>query len=169
MKQLILALIFCALAQFSFGQNKLPSVKIKDLKGKEVNTSSLDNNGKPMLLVFWATWCKPCLKEMKAYAEIYSDWVEETGMKIVAVSIDDAKSSGKVKGMADAQDWEFEILLDVNSDFKRAMNVANPPHLFLLDGEGKVVYQHNGYSEGSENEIYEMIQLLNEGKSIEKH
>lgn len=169
MKRIFLALFVLALVQIGVAQNKIPSVKLKDVAGKEVNTADLNNDGKPMIVSFWATWCKPCLKEMKAIGDVYTDWVDETGVKMVAVSIDDARSSAKVKTMADANGWEYEILLDVNGDFKRAMNVANPPHVFIIDGKGNIVYQHNGYSEGSENELIEKVRMLNEGKDISKH
>lgn len=165
MKRMILALVLLFGAQVAFAQS-LPSVKIKDISGREVNTSELNNNGKPMIVNFWATWCKPCLKEMSAISDVYADWVEETGVKMVAVSIDDSRSSSKVKAMADANGWEFEVLLDMNGDFKRAMNVANPPHVFVLDGKGNIVFQHNGYSDGSEEELISVIRKLNSGEEI---
>ena len=59
--------------------------------------------------------------------------------------------------MVEGKGWDFDILLDVNSDLKRAMNVSNPPHTFLFDGNGKLVYQHTGYIEGGEDDLYEEI------------
>jgi thioredoxin-related protein len=56
--------------------------------------------------------------------------------------------------------WDFEVYLDENSDLRRAMNVANPPHTFLYDGEGNLVYEHNGYAPGDEDELYEKIKEL---------
>ena len=54
--------------------------------------------------------------------------------------------------------WEYEVLLDPNGDFKRAMNVQNVPHVFVLDGKGKIVYNHAGYTEGGEQDIYDALQ-----------
>ncbi|MEG1498666.1 MAG: TlpA disulfide reductase family protein [Bacteroidales bacterium] len=166
MKKIILACVCLLFTAQWVGAQKLPSVKLKDINGKEVNTADLNNDGKPIILNFWATWCKPCLKEMKAISDVYSEWVEETGVKMISVSIDDSRSSAKVKTMSDANSWEFEMLLDVNGDFKRAMNVVNPPHVFILDGEGNTVFQHNGYSDGSEEELIEIVRKLNAGESI---
>ena len=70
--------------------------------------------------------------------------------------------------LANAQAWDFDVLLDVNGDFKRAMNVTNPPHVFVVDGQGNVVFQHNGYSDGSEEELIEVVRKLNAGEPIEQ-
>lgn len=167
MKKIILLAALMTVSYFGFAQ-QLPSVNIKDLDGRQINTSELSNDGKPMIINFWATWCKPCLKEMSAISDVYLDWVDETGVKMYAVSVDDARSSSRVRTMANAQAWDFEVLLDENGDFKRAMNVANPPHVFVVDGKGNVVFQHNGYSDGSEQELIDVVRRLNAGEEIKQ-
>ena len=138
----------------------LPNVTVKNLQGQEVNIAKLSNDGKPFVMTFWATWCGPCIKEHNALDEVYQDWKDETGVKIFAVSIDDSRSTAKVKPTVEGKGWDFEILLDANGDLKRAMNVSNPPHTFLFDGNGKIVYQHTGYIDGSEEDLYEEILKL---------
>jgi len=155
-------------AQDKEDYNSLPSVNIKTLDGTPFNTQDIYNNGKPILVSFWALWCKPCKKEMDAYNEVYEDWQEETGVKIYAVSIDDARSTAKVLPFVNGKGWEMEVLLDPNGDFKRAMNVNMIPHTFLIDGNGNIVYQHTSYYEGLEDEIYEMVQKVAAGESISK-
>ncbi|MGN0237255.1 MAG: TlpA family protein disulfide reductase [Lepagella sp.] len=139
---------------------QLPSVQLKDLNGKPVDSATLSNDGKPFVISFWATWCKPCIRELMAFHEVYEDWVEETGVKIYAISIDEAQNSTKVKPLADARGWEYEILLDQSGDFARSMGCQNPPHLVILDGNGKIVESHSGYTEGSEDHVYEIIKKL---------
>ena len=138
---------------------QVPNVQLKDINGNTVQTARIvNNNGKPVIISFWATWCKPCLRELKAIHEVYPDWQDETGVKMIIVSIDEAQNANKVKPLVDGFGWEYEVLLDPNSDFKRAMNVQNVPHVFVLDGKGKIVYNHAGYVDGGEEDIYEALQ-----------
>ncbi|MEO0898839.1 MAG: TlpA disulfide reductase family protein [Bacteroidota bacterium] len=148
----------------SFAQNQLPHKNLKDLSGKDINTSSLDNGESPIIISFWATWCKPCVKELTAISEVYEDWVDETGVKVIAISIDDARMSHLVPSYVRGRGWEYDVYVDANGDFKRAMNVVNIPHTFLLDKDGKVVYQHTSYAPGDEEELYEEVLKLVEGK-----
>lgn len=158
-------LSFILLGFLGFGmmaqeKSDLPNITLKNLDGESVNVSEISNDGKPFVMTFWATWCGPCVKEHNALTDVYDDWVEETGVKIVSVSIDDSRSSARIKPFVEGKGWPFEILLDVNKELARAMNVVNPPHTFLFDGNGKVVWQHTGYLEGGEEDVYNEIKKL---------
>ena len=63
-------------------------------------------------------------------------------------------------GHADGKAWDYEVYLDPNADFKRAMNVNNVPHTFLVDGNGKIVYEHNNYVLGDADNLYKKIKML---------
>ncbi len=146
----------------------LPSVNVKTLDGTDFNIQNIENDGQPIIISFWATWCKPCIKELHTISEVYPDWVDETGVKIVAVSIDDNRNSYRVEPFAQGRDWEYEIYLDENADLKRALNVGNIPHTFLLNADKQIVWQHTGYFSGDEDELYEMITRLANGESLEE-
>ncbi|MBQ6098105.1 MAG: TlpA family protein disulfide reductase, partial [Bacteroidales bacterium] len=124
MKKTILTLAITLMASFAMAQNaRIPeNISIKTLDGKTVETSVIQNDGKPIIVSFWATWCKPCNRELNAIKEVYEEWQEETGVKLVAISIDDTRSASKVKPHVDGNGWEYEVYLDQNQDFKRAMN-----------------------------------------------
>lgn len=159
MKKTILSCLFALIAMAAMAQ-QLPSVQLKTTAGKTVDTATLSNDGKPMIISFFATWCKPCNRELDAIAEVYEDWQEETGVKLIAVSIDQAQNINKVKPMVDAKGWEYDILLDANSDFKKALGIQMIPHMLIIDGEGKIVEQHSGYTDGAESQIIEKIREL---------
>lgn len=139
---------------------KLPSVQLKDIEGNVVNTAELLNDGKPFIVSFFATWCKPCMREIEAINDNYIDWQEETGVKLILVSIDEGQNVAKVKPLVDSKGWEFQVLLDPNGDFKRAMNVQMVPSLFILDGQGNVVESHTSYTDGSEEHIIETLRKI---------
>ena len=153
-------LIMGALLAIPSAFAELPSVLLKDVNGNTVNTAELSNDGKPMVISFWATWCKPCKRELKAISEVYPDWQDETGVKLVAVSIDEAQNAAKVKPLVDGMNWEYEVLLDPNGEFKRQMGVSDGPHAFIVDGQGNVVWSHKGYVDGGEEEIIEELRKL---------
>lgn len=138
----------------------LPAVRLQNTERRSVNTAELTNDGKPMVISFFALWCKPCMRELAAIAEVYDDWQAETGVEIVAVSIDDARSSDRVPTEVKARGFTWQTLLDYNSEFKRAMGVNNIPHTILIDGEGNIVWQHTSYADGDEQQLYRKIQEL---------
>ena len=140
----------------------LPDISLKDTEGNAVQTIDLILHDGPTVFCFWATWCSPCKRELNNYAELYDDWVDETGVKIVAVSIDDQRSVNRVAPYVNSVGWEYDILLDPNREFARAMNVNNVPHTFVVDREGKVVWSHNNYADGDEYELQEELEKLAE-------
>lgn len=144
----------------------IPQTKVKDLAGNIVSTSQFANEGKPMLISFWATWCKPCLTELRTYQDVYEEWQEETGVKLIAISIDDTRNSGKVGPMVKSEQWKYEVYIDENQDLKRNLGVVNIPHTFLLDGEGNIVWQHAGYSPGDEDYLFEVIKKVAAGQKV---
>lgn len=162
----ILIIVLCSAFVTSDG-DRIPAATLKDLNGNKVSSATFSNNGKPIIISFWATWCKPCKKELDAVAENYDDWQKETGVKLIAISIDDARSSGKVVTDVKAKGWEYEVYIDENQDFKRAMNVMNVPHTFLVDGKGNIVWSHNSYSEGDEAILYENIKKVMNGEKLD--
>ena len=138
-------------------QERLPKVTLKDLEGRTVQTDTISNNGNPLVVTFFATWCKPCDRELKSIDELYDDWRLETGVRIVAVSIDQAQNVNKVKPLVDQNGWRYDVLLDANGEFRRSLGIQSVPYTVLLDGQGKIVYKHNGYTDGAEVELYKKV------------
>jgi cytochrome c biogenesis protein CcmG/thiol:disulfide interchange protein DsbE len=162
MRKLFLTIVAIALlSSMSIAQNRtLPSVDVETLDGSSINITALENNGKPIVISFWFLQCKPCIKELNAIAEVYEEWQIETGVKLVAVSIDNARSKAKVAPYVNASDWDYEVYLDPNGDLKRAMGVNMAPHTFLLNSKKEIIWQHKGYIDGDEDELFEQIKKL---------
>ncbi|MBR9860876.1 TlpA family protein disulfide reductase [bacterium] len=135
----------------------LPSLVLKNIDGEDVDIASFGTNGKITIISFWATWCKPCIKELKNMNDLLGDWIDEYDVELVAVSVDDSRNMSKVRPFVSGMGWDFEVLLDPNGDLQRALNVANPPVTFLIDQNGNIVYVHTGYVEGDEYELEDHI------------
>lgn len=142
------------------GEHMLPNLTLRDMNGKEVNVADIGKTGKITVLDFWATWCVPCKKELNNINDIYDDWKKKYNAVVIAVSIDDSRSITKVKPYADGQRWSYDILLDVNQDLKRQLNIQSVPFTVVLDQGGKIVYTHSGYTEGDENILEDAIAAM---------
>lgn len=154
MNRLFFTLIF--LITFTTVYSQLPNVQLKNIKGETVSISELPK-GKPIIINFWSTWCSPCKRELNVINEVYSEWVEETEVTLYAVSIDDQRTVDRVKPYVNSNSWEYEVLLDTNSELKRAFGVNSVPFTILVDCDGKIVYQHNNYNPGDEEELYKKL------------
>jgi len=141
-------------------QAQLPAVTIKTIDGNAVRIDTLNNGGKPFIIDFFATWCKPCNRELSAIAEVYDEWKEETGVKVYAISIDQAQNIHKVKPLVDQNEWEYDVLLDPNSELLKALGGQMIPYVVVVDGQGNIVAKHSGYTEGAEVELIEKVREL---------
>ncbi|RBL88130.1 TlpA family protein disulfide reductase [Chitinophaga flava] len=149
-----------AMAQDNKSQQKLPNVSVKDLEGKLVQVGSFSNNGKPMIISFWATWCKPCISELETIADDYDNWKKTSGVKLIAISIDDARTSSGIKSLVASRGWQYEVYNDYNKDLYRALGIANVPYTVILNGDGTVVERHAGYNPGDEYHLLEAVKKI---------
>lgn len=105
--------------------------------------SLADLRGTPVLLNVWATWCKPCVREMPALERLHQE-MGPGGLSIVAVSVDNAAFGiadpvHSVKSFAEEYGLTFTILLDPESRIESAFQVVGLPMTFLIDREGRIV------------------------------
>ncbi len=160
MKKLLLLVSSILITQFLFAQSNIPNVTIYNNKGKADKLENYIGKGKPVYVTFWALWCSNCIKELNAIKDEYQTWQNETGVNIIAISIDDERNKLKVMPFVNAKEWEYTVLLDPNSDLKRAYNINTIPFSILYDGKGNIIKQHNGYNAGDEIGLYEEIKKL---------
>jgi len=136
-------------AQHSLDQN----LKLKNLQGDVVLLNEVIKSDIPVIISFWATWCKPCLEELEAINEVKDLW--QGKVRVVAVSIDDARANSKIKSLVHGKKWPFEVYLDSNKELVRALNIVSIPLSLIVDNTGKILYKHTGYIPGSEIELIE--------------
>ena len=161
MRRFFLLVVLHCLAFSASAQ--LPKSILKDISGKTISTDTLSNDGKPIIIDFFATWCKPCNRELDAISEVFDEWREETGVRMIIVSNDQAHNTNKVKPLVDNHGWEFgTVLLDPNYEFSKALgnNSGAMPFTVIVDGNGKIVYRHQGYTDGAETELIEKVREL---------
>ncbi len=142
-------------------QESFPSIKIKSISGKEVNLSDIALKNKDTLIVvsFWATWCIPCIAELD---NINDELIEKQAIKpfkFIGVAVDDSRTSQRVKPFVKGKGWQFDVLIDVNSELKRALNITDIPHVLIIKNN-KIVYRHTGYIAGEEDNLFAAIQSL---------
>lgn len=161
MKKLIYSLALVLLSASAFAQSQdLPATKIRDLDGKQVSFNEAFEKGKVTLVSFWATWCIPCKQEIKNIKSKLEDWKKETDFNYMTVSVDDSRATAMVKTYAKSQGWNFPTYTDPNSDLKRSLNFQNVPFTIIVDANGKVAFQHSGYEEGGEDELFEKVKAI---------
>ncbi|UMY66640.1 MULTISPECIES: TlpA disulfide reductase family protein [unclassified Flavobacterium] len=158
MKKLLLLLLLASGA--AHAQKEMPAVTLKSPDNKSFNVKEdFSEPDKLYVFSFWATWCVPCINELDAIKEKYGDWSKELNFQVVAISIDDSRTQKRVRPLLSGKEWPYAILLDSNQELKRALAVANVPYTVVVKNK-KIVYIHNGYSQGAEKELFEKLKTL---------
>ncbi|MBN2170298.1 MAG: TlpA family protein disulfide reductase [Candidatus Krumholzibacteriota bacterium] len=124
---------------------KLPPVSVTDLAGERIKVNDLLAGGEgPMLINFWATWCKPCLAEMPKLAEFAAEW-EAAGLRVISISIDDPRSQKQVKPFVSRHKIAFPVYLDPNQEAHRKLGGRAVPYNVLVSAAGEVLRCSAGY------------------------
>lgn len=137
---------------------KVTNFRLKNLDNRMVSYQEL--KGEQFTVIdFWATWCKPCVKSIPKLVEI-SDEFSSKGVQFIGISIDGPRNLAKVKPFAKSLGVNYPILLDVNSEVMARLQVRAVPTLLIVNNENEIVYFHEGYKSGEEEEIREKLLQL---------
>ena len=160
-KALYAVIVFLLATNLTFSQESLPNIKLKSISSKEVSLVEMAALAKdtPIIVSFWATWCIPCVTELDNINEELKEKQAVRPFKFIGVSIDDSRTAQRVKPFAKGKGWQFDVLLDVNSELKRVLNVTDVPHVIIIK-DNKIVYRHTGYIAGEEDNLFNKIKTL---------
>jgi cytochrome c biogenesis protein CcmG, thiol:disulfide interchange protein DsbE len=139
---------------------KLPSAVVTSLENKPIDIATLPNGGRPIVIVFFDTSCKPCLAELNVIADTYEDWMDETGVKLVAIALDDEKNVAKVEVYVRAKEWSYEVYLDTDQKLASALAITIRPTTVIIDREKNIVWRQSGFQPGDENTILEKVRVI---------
>lgn len=157
MKNLFIAALIFSFA-FAKAQTSLPEISLKNLDGKEISLATLSDD-KTVVVSLWATWCVPCIRELDTIAEVYEEMQQEINFELVAISVDDSRSTRRVKPAVMGKGWEYTVLLDPNNDVRRHLGNPNVP-LTLIIKNGEIVYRHSSFTPGAEDELFEKFKEI---------
>lgn len=155
MKHILIILILVLLAGTALA-DPMPGFRLTDMNNQNVCLEDLLGRG-PILLDFWADYCQPCKVAMPYLHELA---LKYDSLTVVLVSIDAPKMQAKAKNYLKGKDYKFLALFDPDKTLAKKLNVTNPPHSFILDQSGEIVYSHLGFEPGTEAEYEAQIRSL---------
>jgi cytochrome c biogenesis protein CcmG/thiol:disulfide interchange protein DsbE len=156
----ILVGIILACASLSIAQKietkMIPDFTLPDMNGNIVSMSKSLGQG-PIYISFWATYCKPCMEELKIIEKYYEKY-KNRGFRVFAIDMEGPKTQSKVKSLMISMGFTFDILLDNNGDvFRRKFKGSSCPYSFLVNPDGKIVFSSLGFKPGDEVKIEKLI------------
>ena len=131
---------------------------LRDFEGELVHLEAILGKG-PIILDFWATWCKPCVKNLSKLQQLYDEYKDQ-GLVVLAINEDGPRSLSKVEPFARSLGLEFPILLDENREVALKYQVSGFPSTFVLDQKGEIVLALRGYRPGDVESVREKISSL---------
>ena len=147
-------------------QSALKNLRLPDLDGQMVDLGASLGKG-PLLIDFWATWCKPCQAALPRLSKLYVD-LHPRGLQMFGINEDTPRSVSQVKPFIKSHGFQFPVVLDLNHDAQTRLNVIGMPATLLVDSSGKVVYTLFVYTPGETEKLREQIEPLLGGKPEEK-
>ena len=130
-----------------------PDFTVEMLDGSKVTLSALQ--GKPTLLIFWATWCPPCRLEL---SKLQEHIIDRYGDKINVLPISRGEERAKVEEYISKMGYTFAVGLDGDQSIYRKYATNYIPRCFVIDANGKVLYSGVGYDEAIAKEVEQNIE-----------
>lgn len=156
MRKLFLILALVAVSAWLMAADIMPDFRLPNMDGKNVSLESLLGKG-PVLIDFWADFCAPCKTAMPYLDELAQKYEDLT---VVMVSIDAPKTQMRAKSYLKSKNYKFVSLFDADKTLAKKLNVGTPPHSFILNPAGEIVFSHVGFEPGLEKEYEAKIEEI---------
>ena len=135
-----------------------PDFNLRNLRGERVNLKTLLTKG-PVLLDFWATYCKPCVKAMPKLQKIHEKY-GKSGLTVLGVNVDGPRGQNRVKPFLRARKVSFPIALDSDSAVMRRMQVNVLPTTLLITPDGEIALRQVGYNSKNADLLLAAVEAL---------
>lgn len=135
---------------------RVPDFTLPDIDGKNFTLSKNFGQG-PIYISFWATWCKPCVEELKIIEKLYEKH-KDKGFRVYAINTEGPRASAKIKSFVKSSGITFKVLLDNDGEiFRRVFKGSNMPFTIMTDADGKIIFSAVGFKPGDEVEIEKLL------------
>ena len=133
--------------------------RLKNVNGQHSSIIKEAGNSQLIVLDFWATWCKPCIKAIPKISEL-AEHYENKGVSFIGINTDSPRNLAKVKPFVKTHNIKYPVLLDVDQEIMNELLINAFPTLLILNREGKVLFTHRGFSNGDEKLIKSELEKL---------
>ncbi len=152
MRRHVLALALLLFSASSFAK-PAPQFQAELLGGKRTSLKQNLKSGRSLILCFWATWCVPCLQELK---EVSSRIKENPSLPLdmLSINVDTSETASDVGPTMKLQGFTFPVVLDPKHDiFSKYQAAKSLPFSALVSPSGEIEKTFSGYDEKMFDEI----------------
>jgi cytochrome c biogenesis protein CcmG, thiol:disulfide interchange protein DsbE len=157
MKTILIILFIAVIPSWLTAQPKIPEMELRTVDGIKISSATMFESGQPSVVIFWNSYNNRCCDNIENMQSVWLNQLKDKGVKLIAICVDCNGNWNYVKPFVNGKAWEFDIYIDLNGDFKRAMGITDAPYTVLLDKNQKVVCRSSGYCSGNEEFVCQKI------------
>ena len=145
LKEVAITLLMVAVVSFGLNYIRkpdiataIPNLKLETISGKLIE---LKQNGKPLILHFWATWCPTCKLEAPNIEYIK----EDSGVRVVTIAVNSGNNKALEEFM-EQRGYSYSVINDNSGELAKRFKVGAYPTTFIYDSNGTLQFAEVGYS-----------------------